>query len=273
MRPLILYRESELAPGELAAMHRHFKCTKLRADIQPGNLVIGRYSVLPFYQEQAEEVEAQGGRLINSVGQHRYVADLGAWYPDLDGYTFPTWESLESTPKGQAPFVLKGQTNSMKHLWKSHMYAATWEDAVQVYGRLIQDALIGTQRVYIRKYVHLETLGATVTGLPITYEFRVFVLFGKVVNISFYWGSFAEDLDRIPTKPYATHIPSDWLEGAIARVSDHIPFFTIDVACDVNGQWWVVELNDGQMAGLNGADPEEFYARLAEHVEPMCKGA
>ena len=40
-------------------------------------------------------------------------------------------------------------------------------------------------------------------------------------------------------------------------------FFTMDVARRVDGEWLIVELGDGEVAGLpDGADPAAFYRAL-----------
>jgi hypothetical protein len=41
-------------------------------------------------------------------------------------------------------------------------------------------------------------------------------------------------------------------------------FFTVDVACLENGDWMIVELGDGQVAGLpDNSDLKQFYEALA----------
>jgi sugar phosphate isomerase/epimerase len=44
-------------------------------------------------------------------------------------------------------------------------------------------------------------------------------------------------------------------------------FFTMDVAKRLDGEWMIVELGDGQVAGLpDRADVVAFYRRLAERL-------
>lgn len=261
MEVTCIIRPSELEENELDAIQKAgFRVVDSRS--KAGDFNIARYCALPFYNEFEQDLAYYNKKLINSYYQHCYVADLGKYYYDLLGETFPTWESLDVTPKDQAPFVLKGATNSKKHLWKTHMYAETWEDAVQVYLRLQQDSLIGTQQIYIRKYVELVRLGITITNLPITKEFRLFIYKGEVISSGFYWSSFEEDIDKVPE----ADIPEMWLTKVIEATCENIPYYVMDVAQDTTGKWWVVELNDAQMSGLSGNDPYRLYSNLHKAI-------
>lgn len=251
---------------ELIEAQKYFFCTNHIVDIKPNDLVVGRYSVLPFYNEQSENIEILGGKLVNSYKQHLYVADLGAYVNDLgEDMTPRTWSELSHVNPDQAPFVLKGQTNSKKHMWQTHMFANTFEDAKKVYSRLMEDNMIGEQRIYIRKYLPLVQLGKAVTGLPFTKEFRVFVYNGKVVSKGFYWSALNEDISAQGYEiPSVSDIPEDFLGECIWRIGKNCNFYTIDVAQDITGKWWVIELNDGNMAGLSEIPPSEFYKNLYE---------
>lgn len=266
MKPILVYREPLMEPAELAVARRYFECTNSRI-VGVDRLVIGRFSVVPNYDEMDRDVRLQGSRMVNSWRAHQYVADLGAYVEDLEDMTPKTWMDLSMVPKASAPYVLKGQTTSLKHLWPTHMFAATWQDAVQVYQRLQQDSLVSAQQIYIRKYVELETLWEAAGGMRITREHRIFVYRGRVLSRGFYWWPFRDDLEEAGVKiPDPYEVPQDWLGQAIARIGDRVPFYAIDVARDVTGRWWVVELNDGQQSGLSGNDPNVFYSALREEI-------
>src|SRR5579864_1798050 len=146
MRNLILYRGLDFEQEELDSAHQFFECTNRRPEIQDGDLVIGRYSLLPFYVEQAQDIEFVGAKLINNYQQHRYIADLQNYVMDLRELTPRTWRSPEDLPdKGQ--FVLKGETNSCKSNWTRDMFAPDKKAAIEIYGRLMDDSLIGQQHI------------------------------------------------------------------------------------------------------------------------------
>jgi hypothetical protein len=261
----IIYFRPSLAEAEeveaLAALG--IPWTSNRATIPPGSLVVGRYSVLPYYDELVLELAHGGSKLINSLGQHRYVADLGSYVSDLGDMTPRTWSRLSDVPQNAGPFVLKGATNSKKHQWNTHMFAPTWEDAVQVNMRLNEDSLVGNQHVYIRQHVPLVRLGVTLTGLPITKEFRTFVYHGDIISTSFYWSSYVEDIIEQGHKiPSPDEVPQEFLRRAIDLLDPNVNFYVIDVAQDETGRWWVIDVNDGQMSGLQGTDPMSFYSKL-----------
>lgn len=258
MRHVILYRGNDFEKDELEAANWFFTCTNRRPEIAKGDLVVGRYSVLPFYAEQAKDIDYVGGRLINSYAQHQYIADLGNYILDLNELTPRTWRNIEDIPE-KGPFVLKGETNSRKSHWLRDMYAENKLEAIAIHNRLVDDSLLSQQKIYIRQYVPLVKYMDGVNGMPVTKEFRFFVACGVVLCGAFYWQNYVDDLPEIP-KP--GEVPLDFLYDVIARVGNQSNFYTIDVAQTQSGEWIVIELNDGQMAGLSCNDPFVLYEAL-----------
>lgn len=223
-------------------------------------LVIGRYACLPFYRELEEDLRLRNSALINTYRQHSYIADMMDWYQDLVGMTPRTWSRMEDVPEDIGSVILKGKTNSRKHLWDTHMFANNREEAMQVYCRLLDDTLISTQEIYIREFVPLKTFFIGLHGLPITEEFRFFVYKGMVLAGGYYWSSHVDDFDDGP--PDVAKVPDSFLEEVIRRVGDKANFYVIDVAKKEDGEWMVVELNDGQQSGLSEVDPDQMYGNL-----------
>jgi hypothetical protein len=258
---MILYRKADMDADELRAASRYFECVPYRTDIKPDSLVIGRYSVLPFYRELEHDIKALGGRLINSGSQHEYIADLRNWVADLGDLTPKTWYRLEDVPKDAGPFVLKGLTNSRKDRWKTHMFAEDWGEMGEVFSRLMDDPLISQQGVAVRQYVPLvEYTRNEITGIPITKEFRFFVLWGHVLCGAYYWSTHIEELGGTPS---AEEVPFDFLSTAISRL-DSGGFYALDVAQAQSGEWIVIEVNDGQMSGLSENSPEQLYRSMSD---------
>jgi hypothetical protein len=239
-------------------------------DIRSGDLVIGRYSVLPYYQEQDRDIRSVGAGLINSYQEHRAIADIASWYHLLEDITPKTWFRVSDLPRDESgPFVLKGETNSRKFLWSTHMFAPTRDDVSRVHSKLLDDSLIGQQNIYIRQYIQFEPVldqEYSINDLPITVEFRVFVAYGQILSVGYYWASHVYDiLDSGNDVPDPEMIPSEFLDDITTRLSD-IPFYAVDVARDVDGKWWVVEINDGQMSGLSMNEPGVLYPALWDAV-------
>lgn len=261
MRHIILYRDIDFR-DELAVAQKHFLCTSIRPQIQKDDLVIGRYSVLPYYYEQAKDIEYVGAQLINSHSQHVYIADLMNYVEDLKEMTPRTWYSLQDLPDN-GPFVLKGSTNSKKHNWNELMFAKDKKAAIQVHGRLSEDGLIGYQQIYIREYVPLVTYATSIGGLPITKEFRFFVAFGEVLCGEYYWSNFRGEFE----KPSVDEVPKEFLEKAISRIGTKANFYALDVAQTLAGNWIVVEVNDGQCSGPSDNDLDLLYSNLKKVCE------
>jgi hypothetical protein len=258
VKPVVLFRGSRDYPDEFAAAQRHLKVIESRLEVQPDDLVIPRYSALPFYRELEADVAALGARLINTHRQHLFVSEFRGWYERLEGLTPRSWFRLQDVPKDGGPYVLKGCTNSKKFSWRTHMYAETFADAVRVHSRLLEDGLVGQQDIVIREYVPLVTYDTDPQGCPISQEYRFFVIGGKVACGGYYWSNYPECPDRDPSV-----VPSEFLNSAISKISDEVPFFVIDVAKTAAGDWTVIEINDGQMSGLSECDPDMLYRLLS----------
>jgi hypothetical protein len=117
------------------------------------------------------------------------------------------------------------------------------------------------QIIYAREYVPLKTYFTAPHGLPITEEFRFFVCMGKVLCDGYYWSNYSEEFPG-GKAPDPSRVPSIFLQDVIKRVGDKATFYVIDVAQAENGDWIVIELNDGQMSGLSDCDPERLYKNL-----------
>lgn len=263
MRHLILYRGSDFEKEEQEAANWFFKTTDRRPDIIKDDLVIGRYSLWPFYADQAKDIAYVGAKLINTYQQHLYVADLGNYVMDLGRLTPRTWRSFEHLPE-KGPFIVKGETNSRKSHWKRDMFAETKTDAIRIANRLSDDSLIGQQKLYIRQYVPLVKYMDGVNGMPVTKEFRFFVGFGHLLSGGYYWQNYIDDIGGVPDH---NEVPREFLQEVIEAVGDQSNFYTIDVGQTEKGDWIVIELNEGQQAGLSCNDPFKLYENLSKAIK------
>ena len=265
MLPVIFYRESQTPEEEQIAIKKYFASTTTRTQLPKGTThLVGRYSVLPYYQETYNDIRlAHHISLINTPEHHRFAADVGNWATTFEGFTPRTWDRLEDIPE-QGPFVLKGETNSRKDHWRTHMFAKDKKEAIQVALRLGEDSLISSQKLYIREYVPLQSYGTSLGGAPIAHEFRLFFLYGIFVIGGFYWSNYTDQL-TIPT-PTINEVPSHIFLKISERLKDNINFCAVDVAKTQSGEWIVIEVNDGQMSGLSEINADEFYSELQVHL-------
>lgn len=272
--PTILFRAGIPEQNEVeGAQLSGFRVVFQRTDLQEGDLVIPRYSALPFYQELEQDVKNLGAKLLNTYSQHRYVADLKNWYQDFQniGYngspiTPHTWFSLHEIPEN-GPFVVKGETNSKKNMWSTCMFAENKKDAIDVASRLVTDSYLGDQEIYVRSFVPLAQFGLAIGGLPITEEYRFFVLNGKVMASGFYWSEHVDWLrDKHNFIPDPMRVPDGFIGTVLATVGQRIPFYVFDVGRLSNNDWVLIELNDGQMSGLCEIDPSVLYQNVGKEL-------
>ena len=266
MRPVILYRDIGEWEEEEKSAFNHFPLFQRRSDIPSNSLVIGRYSVLPFYKELEDELIWNDSKLINTYRQHRYVADLSIWYEDLKEYTPKTWFRLEDLPD-DGPFFLKGETNSKKFFWNTHCFAKNKKEAIEIEGRLFEDSLIHNQKICIRQFIPLKTFMIGLRGLPITNEYRFFCYKKEILSGGYYWASHTDEVRSLGVDLNPAQVPMDFLNTIANIAGDRVNFWVMDVAQKENGDWILIELNDGQMSGLSENNPWFMYRLLKEFLD------
>jgi hypothetical protein len=258
-RPVVLFRAFDHeAEAQVAA--RHLPVIERLEDLRPGDLVIGRFSLVPFYEAVEAEVRSCGAELLVPHSDARYLANM-EWVKDLGDLTPATWIGGDvSAIPADLPhgYFVKGVTHSRKHEW-GRCFAASHDQLAGLIEDLRRDPLIGGQAIAVREFVPLHTYGTTETGLPIAEEYRLFVLDGRVLSSGFYWSSYAA---RFGISSDPTRLPSEFITKAISRIP--LRYFVMDVAITADGSSIVIELNDPGLSGLSDNDPEVLYAALAE---------
>lgn len=264
MNPVILFRKDFSKQfgydQEYEDCKKYLRTETLRSKVPPGSMVIGRYSVLPYYRELQADLLENGSQLINSPNQHHWISDFH-WYEDLKDFTPRTWKESNFKPLDHPTnrqFVVKGVTNSRKHEWDSMMFAKSPRGAIETARRLRLDSLIGTQEILFREYVPLETFEIGINGLPFTNEWRFFCLGTQIVDRGYYW-SIAECAEDMEEPPVAAE---ELVRKLMPIVSKNTNFYVLDVAKTQSGKWILIEINDGQQSGLNTIDSLAFYSNL-----------
>ena len=239
MQPILHFRSELAFQHELRVAREYFPVIEQRCACPPGSLVVGRYSVLPFYCELERDLEILGSRLVNSGTQHRWIANF-EYYLDLKEFTAESWDGSDfHLCDWRGPFVVKGRLSSHKHRWKSHMFAKTKLRAIEIGRELAEDAQIRDQGIIYRRYVPLVTYEVGLHGLRYTNEWRLFYLGDKRLSYGYYW-SLAETAAERQLAP-------EGLEFAdrVARIAaQHTQFFTLDIAEKEAGGWLLIEIND-----------------------------
>jgi hypothetical protein len=256
----VLFRKDYTNADEFALASRFFPVQESVVGLQ-GRTVIGRYSVLPNYSEVARDLDLQGSKLINSLLEHQYIANFDYYFDLVEaapGITPKTYFRLQDVPKEGGQFIVKGRTNSRKHQWNELMFAKDYAAAAQIYCALNNDPVLSEQGLIVRDYVPLKTLELGVTGLPITNEWRFFYFGETCLAVGYYW-AIASSIPDIKLLPDEAYVVAQMAASIIAR---NVNFFVVDVAETADGQWIVIECNDGQQSGLCTVDAEVLYSNL-----------
>lgn len=229
-----------------------------------------------IYTQLYEALAEKGLALLNTPAGYRHCHYLPESYPLIAHQTpLTTWlpagpdVSLDEVMTalrlfGAKAVIVKDYVKSRKHEWLEACYipsAAERETVERVVRRFLQlqgeDLNVG---LVFREFVEFEPLTThSRSGMPLTREYRLFVLDGRIMLTVPYWEEGDYDC------PDADQLPLDHLGDLARQVQSR--FFTMDVARRVDGTWNIVELGDGQVAGLPArADTTEFYQTLFSHL-------
>lgn len=158
---------------------------------------------------------------------------------------------------GQKSVILKDYVKSEKHDWETACFVADASDTdnlKQTINKLVElrDKYLN-EGIVVREFVELNDLTIhSKSGMPLTEEYRLYFCNKKLVGFYDYW----EEGEYKLSKPDTTEF-----EEIAKRVESN--FFSMDIARQKNGELIIIELGDGQVAGLpDKTDRNEFYKRL-----------
>jgi len=208
-------------------------------------------------------------RLINNPSEYKFCHHLPESYETIKNYTpKTTFKRLEAefniedfqneiNEFGNKSIVVKDFVKSQKHYWEEACFipnAADKEKVNSVVSKFIelQNSDLNEGLVF-REFIDLEELANhSLSGMPLTKEFRVFIKNGRIMTIFKYW----DEGDYKDVEPIV-----DGFQEVIPKIQSN--FFTMDIAKKKDGDWIIVELGDGQVAGLpDNANKDEFYSEL-----------
>jgi hypothetical protein len=213
---------------------------------------------------------SKGDLLLTTPEAYRHVHWLPDSYEAIQQWTarsawLPAAEVSEERAValartfGKRPLLVKDYVKSRKHEWAEACFIPDATDGAAVtrvirrFLELTGDELQGG--LVLREFLDLERVGTHPrSGMPLAREWRVFWLDGVPVLVA----------------PYGPEVtgeppPVEAFAPAAARVQSR--FFTMDLARRTSGDWIIVELGDGQVAGLpEGADPAAFYGAIAARL-------
>ncbi|MBX0329658.1 ATP-grasp domain-containing protein [Oscillochloris sp. ZM17-4] len=229
-------------------------------------LRVDRYTAL------YDALAARGYQLLQTPAAYRSCHELPAAYPSIRDHTPATvWLPREAglgleqimaalRPFGAQPVLVKDYVKSRKHEWAEACFipSAADRDAVaRVTGRFLElqgDELQGG--LVFRAFEPLRTAGThPQSGMPLAIEYRAVIFDRRPLCVAPYWeGAIAAAPPDLA--PFA-----DVIAGIPSR------FFTLDLAQRADGRWRIIELGDGQVAGLPpGVGVDTFYVALSRGI-------
>jgi len=225
------------------------------------------------YQLLYAALNDRGVELINDPISYRDCHYLPEWYPLLKEQTpRSTWISIERLADkpmnavfeelsafGSNPIIVKDYVKSEKHRWADACFIPEASDRthaervvekfLELRGNNLEGGLV------FREFVNFKALAThSKSGMPLTKEYRLFVLNGEIIHWFNYWEE-GEYGDSAP--------PLDQFAAAAKKPKSR--FFTMDIAQTANDEWLIVELGDAQVSGLpENADVRAFYRALKQ---------
>lgn len=215
-----------------------------------------------LYKAFYDKLLKKGIVLINTPEEYSKYHLLPGWYADFKNDTAcSVWEdkgtlnsALALTKGLTGSYIVKDYVKSRKHEWYDACYIqniADTKNAATVIGNFIERQgadLIGG--VVLRKYEKLRFMGYhEKSGMPLSEEYRVFVLAGTIRIIDDYWPT--DQNVGLSSEEY------EWIKQIAKGIKSC--FMTIDLARREDGKLMVVELGDGQVSGIQQIEPSVFY--------------
>jgi hypothetical protein len=245
----------------------------VRRVVAPSDTTLGVYRGWmlkpPHYEELYRALLDKHIRLINSPEAYRHCHYLPESYPWIASQTAESvW--MECTggvdfdrvmallaPLGGSPVIVKDFVKSRKHEWSEACFIPSTSDrqaverVVRRFVELQGDDLAGG--LVFRRFLDLDPIGVhPKSGMPLTREFRIFVLGGQTLACFRYRDEGTYGAETPPLAQFT---------GVMRNIRSR--FYTMDVARQRTGGWVIMELGDGQVAGLpENADVGAFYASL-----------
>lgn len=239
-------------------------------DVEPGLCLYRGWMMKPeAYGRLADALAVRGLRLLNDAEAYRHTHYLPESYSVIEASTprsvwircgaEPPMAEIHELlrPLGSRALVLKDFVKSQKHAWKEACFIPDASDAAaveRVVRRFLE--LQGpdlNEGLVFREFVELEQIGVhPKSALPLFREHRVFFFDGEPIFTCRYWDEATYGADDAPVEKF---------RELARRVRSR--FFSMDIAKKTNGEWIIVELGDGQVAGLpDNADRATFLGAI-----------
>jgi hypothetical protein len=211
------------------------------------------------------EALRKGVLLPNDPCHHRVAMELDLSLPLLGNITPESVVVDDPAGWGSAaatlgfPVFVKGTVQSRKAMGRRACVADDREQLRAIVAALFDLPSRTRGRVIVRRFVNLRHERTTSGGFPVGREYRVFVLRGEVLALGYYW----EGEDRFAALTVDEEHAVKALALEAARRTG-VPYLAVDIGQLDSGQWIVVEIGDGQFAGLSQVSGLKLWNALQE---------
>jgi hypothetical protein len=226
-----------------------------------------------IYQQLYIALQSRGLTLINDPAGYKHCHYLPESFASIKQYTAQSvWIEYNSDfnidkvmtllqPFGDRPIILKDFVKSLKHSWAKACFIPSASDRAAV--EVVINNFIAergdelNEGLVFREFISFQPLQPhSKSGMPLTKEHRLFFLNGERIISMPYWNEGQYESLLLPDEPYnfiAKNVKSN--------------FFTMDIALGTDNLWYVVELGDGQVAGLpENMDCLLFYQSIKDRL-------
>lgn len=218
------------------------------------------------YREAWEACQQKNIRLLNSPDDSLRVSTFELWYPLLEGLTPKSavvtdmHEVRSAITNVGLPAFIKGSVKSLKQKGLASCIASNIEAAEAIASELFASEFRSRGKVVLRRWEVLRHARKSHLGFPLGREYRVFTFNGEVLEIGYYWDG-ADKLAKL------NKTEDEKVRKLAVDASDRLrtPYVAIDIGQrEADGEWIVVEVGDGQFAGLSRVEPIPLLAKLIQ---------
>ena len=211
-----------------------------------------------------EAAAAKGVFLINTPSQHQTVMEFDKFYGLLgeltpDSVIISGLDDLSTIEaRLQFPIFVRGAVKSNKDQGLAACVARDRVELAAIAKGLLAREGRSRGKIIARRLVKFRAVATDKQSFPISREYRAFIHRGVMLAYGFYWDEYQDSVALTPADEEAIRALS--IEAA-RRVGT--PFVAMDVGQLENGDWIVIELSDGQFAGLSQVTVFELWSKLA----------
>lgn len=230
----------------------------------PG-FIAGYIPAADHYSAVYEAAVAKGVHLVNTPVQFQNAMEFDKFYPLLGELTpesvvASSVEELSTSGKRLPfPVFVKGAIKSNKDQGWAACVAHNDRELEAIASELLARERRSRGRIIVRRLVKFRTLATDRQGFPIGREYRVFLYRDQILALAFYWDEYRDSGGLTDTDQSAIRALSIEASRRIGT-----PYVALDVGQSDDGNWIVIEVSDGQFAGLSHVGLFELWSKLAE---------